>query len=974
LNRETSSRTFVDPVKSLAADEMWSEVRPVAARDLSSISTLEALLSSSVIMLVVLDRDARVLMVNDASIRFTGLPTERALGRSVEHVWPVIGPRLRAAVDRVLDTGEPILRMRSEAGGGAVIYDILPVREDDSSVDTTRRGSSIERVVVLGRDRDADDIGEVGKLDYAHRALVDVLGRLVRMTVDDYERVLAEALGEIAASFGCERAIGRLVTGECFRADSGDDGPHVTTSANEESRSANADLFVRYALGETLAFPSLDAVPDEHAAVRARLQREGCRAACSVPIVDGARLLGRIVFMSVRDREWSETVQLRLRLFGEMFGTAHRRVRSDAELRDRLRFEEALATVTSRLLDVPGSALDDELTAALGMVTTALHMDRTVIALMDDAREQFVVSHEWCAPGVESFHRYASEMPIARFGWPLTKVADGETINMTSDEIPDDAINARRVIGAPGVGAVVLLPLMLHGDVLGCLLFQSLGRSRCVHEGVLARLRVAADVLAGAIVRRWAAESLRESETCFTQVIESSLDGVVVVDEAGVILEWNAQAERLFARQRFEVVGRVFADLAIHTRDRARVAPGSLNDGRLELMGVDREQRAFPIEVSIARLVRDRATIFAMFVRDITERRRVEEESKRAISEITRTRMAALRESEQRAPEILGRSPAILQALEHVQAVATTNAAVLICGESGVGKELFARAVHTQSLRAMSPLVKVNCASIPESLFESEFFGHVRGAFTGAHKDRVGRFELADGGTLFLDEVGEIPPDMQAKLLRVLQEGEFERIGDDRTRKVDVRIVAATVRDLAAEVQAGRFRRDLFYRLSVFPIEVPPLRDRPDDIVPLAESFLGSVSRAAGREGLELTAAHRVALLDYAWPGNVRELHHVIERAVILSPTPPLRLELGLPMMNQVPGPPSSVQSSPRLRASSGAILTDDELRKLERDNLVAALDAASGRVAGDGGAAELLGVNPSTLRDRMKALGIGRR
>jgi transcriptional regulator with GAF, ATPase, and Fis domain len=234
----------------------------------------------------------------------------------------------------------------------------------------------------------------------------------------------------------------------------------------------------------------------------------------------------------------------------------------------------------------------------------------------------------------------------------------------------------------------------------------------------------------------------------------------------------------------------------------------------------------------------------------------------------------------------------------------------------------------------------------------------------------VGRFELADGGTLFLDEVGEIPLEMQAKLLRVLQEGEFERVGDDRTRKVDVRIVAATNRDLLAEVQQGRFRRDLYYRLGVFPIEVPPLRERPEDIVPLAQSFLRSVARKAGRAGLELSAAQKTALASYEWPGNVRELEHVIERAVILSPTPPLRLDLALDQSH--PSTPVGHGSSSRMRASD-EVLTDDELRKLERDNIVAALEKAGGRVSGDGGAAQLLKVNPSTLRDRMKALGVRR-
>jgi transcriptional regulator with GAF, ATPase, and Fis domain len=298
--------------------------------------------------------------------------------------------------------------------------------------------------------------------------------------------------------------------------------------------------------------------------------------------------------------------------------------------------------------------------------------------------------------------------------------------------------------------------------------------------------------------------------------------------------------------------------------------------------------------------------------------------------------------------------------LELVDTVGDTSATVLIRGESGVGKELVARAIHGASRRADGPLVKVNCASIPKELFESEFFGHVRGAFTGAHRERTGRFDLANGGTLFLDEVGEIPLDLQAKLLRVLQESQFERVGDDRTRSVDVRVVAATNRDLEAEAAAGRFRRDLYYRLSVFPIEVLPLRERREDIVPLAEHFLDHHGRELGRSGFRLESDHRRLLEGYDWPGNVRELQHVIERAVILSPTPPLKLDLALPVRGHTTAPPTT-----------GKVFTEAQLRDIERENLVQALDRCRWRISGAQGAAELLGVNPSTLRDRMRAFNL---
>jgi DNA-binding NtrC family response regulator len=327
---------------------------------------------------------------------------------------------------------------------------------------------------------------------------------------------------------------------------------------------------------------------------------------------------------------------------------------------------------------------------------------------------------------------------------------------------------------------------------------------------------------------------------------------------------------------------------------------------------------------------------------------------------------------ERKAFAIVGESPALRQVLSLARAVAPTKASVLVHGESGTGKELIARAIHSDSDRARGPLVKVNCASIPNELFESEFFGHVKGSFTGAHRNRVGRFELAAGGTLFLDEVGEIPLDMQAKLLRVLQEGEFERVGDDRTLRADVRVVTASNRDLEAEVERGRFRRDLFYRLSVFPIYLPPLRERPEDILPLSRFFLRRVCRELERPPLSLSTEHGKLLESHSWPGNIRELEHVISRAVILARGSHLALEEAL-----CATPSASARVSLSLGARSASqtrILTDAALRDLERDNLIAALERSGWRVSGTTGAAELLGLHPSTLRDRMKALGIQRR
>lgn len=319
--------------------------------------------------------------------------------------------------------------------------------------------------------------------------------------------------------------------------------------------------------------------------------------------------------------------------------------------------------------------------------------------------------------------------------------------------------------------------------------------------------------------------------------------------------------------------------------------------------------------------------------------------------------------------EIIGGSGALQKVLEQVTLVAPNDTSVLVLGESGVGKELIARAIHDQSPRKERPMIKVNCASIPRELFESEFFGHVQGSFTGAVRDRIGRFELADGGTLFLDEVGEIPLDMQSKLLRVLQDGTYERIGDEQTRTADVRIVAATNRNLEEEVVAKRFRQDLYYRLSVFPIEVLPLRDRQEDIPALVTHFLEQHSHRLGMPVPALKKRHIAELSRYTWPGNIRELQNVLERAVIRARNGALQFDLPRDGASQkaTRKPAAEVEREPK------ELLTYADLRLREHENVLAVLEHHKWKISGRGGAAEFLGVHPATLSSRLEVMGIQR-
>jgi formate hydrogenlyase transcriptional activator len=305
--------------------------------------------------------------------------------------------------------------------------------------------------------------------------------------------------------------------------------------------------------------------------------------------------------------------------------------------------------------------------------------------------------------------------------------------------------------------------------------------------------------------------------------------------------------------------------------------------------------------------------------------------------------------------EIIGQSRTLQAVLHGVEQVAPTAATVLIQGETGTGKELIARAIHQRSRHQDRPLVKVNCAALPAGLIESELFGHEKGAFTGALARKIGRFELADGGTIFLDEIGELPLELQAKLLHVLQEGEFARVGGSQTIRVDVRVIAATNRDLAAAVKTGSFRADLFYRLNVFPLTLPPLREREDDIPLLVECFLAMMSRKLGKPLQGLSDESMARLLRYAWPGNVRELRNVIERAVILARGPVVEIDEALEQRL-----PSSILPVPAAN-----------LQDVERAHIVRVLGETNGIIEGPRGAARILGLHSNTLRFRLQKLGI---
>ena len=474
---------------------------------------------------------------------------------------------------------------------------------------------------------------------------------------------------------------------------------------------------------------------------------------------------------------------------------------------------------------------------------------------------------------------------------------------------------------------------------------------------------------AGAELQRLRSEELiRRKEEKLSRLVDSAMDAILELEADFTVTRVNPSAVRTLGAEAERIVGSDFrrflagesnAKLERLTRRLQQEGHQScwIPDG---LRALRADGSEFPAEASLSRFSAGGRSYFTVILRSVHDRM----EAERRI-EYLQQEILDLLDCEQ----ILGNSRPVVELLESIRQVAPTDSTVLICGETGTGKELVARAIHANSRRSGKPLIKVNCAAIPASLMESEFFGHEKGAFTGATQRREGRFALADNGTLFLDEVGELPVDLQAKLLRVLQEGEFEPVGSSRTRTVNVRVIAATNRELREQIRAGTFREDLYYRLHVFPVLVPPLRERGADIDLLAEAFLRKCCRKTGRHSLRLTDEGIRRLHSYSWPGNVRELQNVIERAVITARGDQLNLDQVLPL------PAIELQKRPTepVAEPPDKLLTEREMRDLEKRNLIRALEAAGWRIAGTEGAARSLGMPPSTLSSRMKALGIKR-
>lgn len=470
-------------------------------------------------------------------------------------------------------------------------------------------------------------------------------------------------------------------------------------------------------------------------------------------------------------------------------------------------------------------------------------------------------------------------------------------------------------------------------------------------------------------------------------------DGIYCVDTSGMCTFINPAAKRLLGRTDHEVIGQNIHYVHHHSHEDgshypveecpiyAAIQDGVVHEGKQEVFW-RHDGTPFPVEFTSTPIISDSSIIGAVVVfRDISERLETEHQLRETLKELSelKTRLedenAYLQQEiiiEQKLHGIVGESIAIKRVLQQIELVAHTEANVLVTGESGTGKELIARAIHDASSRKNKALIRVNCAAIPRELFESEFFGHIKGAFTGALRDRVGRFELADGGTIFLDEVGEIPIELQSKLLRVLQEGQLERLGEEKTRNIDVRVIAATNRDLKQEVELGHFREDLYFRLNVFPIHSPPLRERNSDIHLLALHFLEQTGARHSENTYRLRKSDIKKMQEYSWPGNIRELQNVIERAIITAYDGVVKIDIPIDTNSKENFKPPIIDDADT--TESPTILLDEDMQNHVKQNMLAALDHCGWKLFGEDGAAKLLGLRPTTLASRIKRMGLTRK
>jgi formate hydrogenlyase transcriptional activator len=641
------------------------------------------------------------------------------------------------------------------------------------------------------------------------------------------------------------------------------------------------------------------------------------------------------------------------------------------ELEEQLRFERLLSDILADFVALSSDQVDGAIQSALQKIVEAIGIDRSTLFQFTSGQDMnAILTHSWCLPGLQSHVLGISGGQY--WPWFYKKILGGEIIRFTSiDELPLEAVVDRESLINTGQKSNISIPLVSGGELLGVLAFGTVIAEREWPDMLVDRLKLIAQVFANALARKRTDQALRESEERLDLAASSAGAGLWILDLGTGNFWATDKARELFGYAKDEEINFETLLHTIHPDDREHVR-GAVEQSIRGKANFNVEYRIALRDERVCWIISRGRPYFSAsgdpervmgVSMDITERKNTEESLHKAYDEIRQLKNQLeaeniyLRKEVSRGFEfehIIGRSAAIMEVLRQTEQVAATDATVLLSGETGTGKELIAQAIHSRSKRHGRFMVKVNCASLPDALIESELFGREKGAYTGALARQIGRFELADQGTLFLDEITELPLELQAKLLRVLQNGEFERLGSPKTIRVNVRLIAATNRDMAEAVRSGRFREDLYYRLNVFPIKMPPLRERMEDIPLMVQAFITEFCEKMGKKIQAVPKKTIEALQLYSWPGNVRELRNVIERGVIVSSGSSLQVLLP--------------------QAPAGASFQNKTMEETEYQHIMDVLSRTGWRIKGTNGAATLLGLKPSTLYSRMNKLGIPNR
>jgi formate hydrogenlyase transcriptional activator len=806
------------------------------------------------------------------------------------------------------------------------------------------------------------------------RLLSDLSARFINLAPDQVGQEIQSALRQILEFFSVDRCgLVRISPNDTsFRI------THVAYASDIPSVPENTDLSIRLfpwvyekiiKRHEVVSFTTRDELPGEAAVDRQTYEGLEIRSALNIPItVDEA--LNYVISINAVHKEcaWPEDYIPRLRLLGEILVNTLRLAQTRQQLDDRLRFEGLISDLSAGFVNIAPQEVEGEINKWLQHITNFFGVDRCSLGLFSEDGTRLMRAFEYHLDGVEPA---PVSLSTDQSPWYMAQLAQGKLVVMNRlEDLPAEAEMERRLCLAKRMKSILSIPMVSGGRTLGSCALASVRAERAWPEDLVQRMRLIAEVFTGALARKRSEESLRESEARLNLAATSAEAGLWILEIASGHVWATEKARELYGFSQGQELNFDGFIQIIDSADRDEIRRSV--EQALRTQGDFREEY---------RIVHPDGTIRWMAARgrpyfnqsgeaerlmgvslDISERKQMEGQLKKRLRDIEHLKQQLekeniyLREEIQLQnvhEEIVGRSHAMKVILAQVEQVARTDTTVLIEGETGTGKELLARAVHRLSARKDRSLVTVNCASLPPTLIESELFGREQGAYTGALTRMTGRFEVADGATLFLDEIGDLPQDVQSKLLRVLEQGRFERLGSTKPLQVNVRIIAATNRDLARDVTEGKFRKDLYYRLNVFPIVVPPLRERAEDIPLLVWAFVRQYEKKMGKRIDHIPRKSMEDLQHYHWPGNARELRNVVEHAMIVS--------IGKTLEVNVPA------------TASSDIPANLSLEDVERRHILGVLDKSGWRLTGRGGAAEILKLKRTTLQSKMKKLGIKR-